>query len=105
MGHAKALLSLEDVASQLLVFKQVLNNKLSVRATETLAKKYVKTPTTVKTPLPTLTLEYKKIEERLSGALGSKVKLQLSKNGKGTITIPFSGDDHLNDLIEIIEEQ
>ncbi len=104
MGHAKAILSLEDVASQLLVFKQVLSHKLSVRATETLAKKYLIQPATNKPSIRTLPLEYKKIEERLSGALGSKVKLHRSKSGTGTITIPFSSDDHLNDLIEIIEE-
>ena len=104
MGHAKALLSLEEIDTQIIVCKQILSQDLSVRAAEALVKKYAgprKRPIQKSGSLP---LEYRKIEERLSSALGAKVSLKRTTSGKGTVTIPFANDHQLNDLIELLEE-
>ncbi|TYA77300.1 ParB/RepB/Spo0J family partition protein, partial [Seonamhaeicola marinus] len=40
MGHGRALISVEDTSTQLDIYGKVLENELSVRATETLIKNY-----------------------------------------------------------------
>ena len=104
MGHAKALLSLDEIDAQLVVFKEILNQGLSVRATESMVKKFLDSGKKQIKIAKALPLEYKKIEERLSSVLGSKVSLKRAASGKGSLTIPFANDDQLNDLIDLIEE-
>lgn len=105
MGHARALLGLEDPTQQLFAFKKIAKEGLSVRNAEKLIRDLKspdsaikKAPQTVEHP------EVKKIKDRLSYKLGSKVDIQRSARGKGKIVIHFNSDDQFNNIIDQIED-
>jgi len=106
MGHARALLSIEDVTSQLFMYKRVLRESLSVRNTEKLIRdhKSKSSDKTIRAKVSQMHPEVKKIKDRLSMQLGVRINISRSQDGKGKITIPFSSDDQFNDIIDAIDE-
>jgi len=105
MGHARALLSIEDSVVQLTAYKEVIENKLSVRETEELARKYSgKTTEKKKAKSSKLADEYVDVQKNLQSYLGTKVTLKTNGKGKGQIVIPFISDKDLNRILELIEE-
>lgn len=105
MGHAKALLSIEDPSLRNVIFHQIINEGLSVRATENLGKKNKKVKPTQDEQQKgdTIEIQLKHIQDKLSSRLGTKVKIKRSASGAGKFIIPFQNDDMLNQLIEILE--
>lgn len=102
MGHARALINIEDVAIQNIIFKEILAKDLSVRATEQLVKSY-REPTAKPSTSPTLPNDYQTVENNLKTYLGAKVSLKLKSNGSGQISIPFTSTNDLNRLLDLIE--
>ena len=102
MGHAKALINIDNPAGQLSVFDKILDESLSVRDTESMAKTaksaYVKPGkySAGKNSNP----DDKLIERELSEKLSSKVKLSRSGGGKGKIVISFKSDEVLRSIIK-----
>lgn len=103
MGHARALLSVEDPKQQLKLYNLILKEGLSVRKVEELAKKFSE-PIRKTTPETKggLTAEYLSFQNILSHRLGRNVKISTRQDGKGTVTINFSGQDELKKLVETI---
>jgi ParB family chromosome partitioning protein len=103
MGHAKALVNLEDVDAQLTVYKDIITKGLSVRQTENLAKVLPKSKT-IKKKVTSKTLPYilQKVQDHLTSHLSSKVELTPIKNGKGTINIAYYNDSDLERLLDLI---
>jgi len=106
MGHARALLSLDDLSLQTIYLQNIIDQGLSVRATENLIKQTKSgSKSTSKSSSPSLPIEYIDVQDRISRHLGSKVNLKRdAKSGKGSITITFADDDDLNRLLDLIEE-
>lgn len=103
MGHAKAILSLEHVEQQILLFKEILQNQLSVRATEN-SVKTLGSSDSKKEKLATpkaQNLYYRDISDKLTRHFDTKVDLQQSKKG-GQIIIHFGNDEDLNSLLDKI---
>ena len=102
MGHARALINIDNPINQLSVFDKILDESLSVRDTEEKAK-------SVKGKLAAKQLQNgggngaqdKTIEKQLSGLLSSSVKVSRSGE-KGKIVITFSSDEQLNKILEIL---
>ena len=103
MGHARAILSVEDEQLQKKILKQVLKDGLSVRQTEALIKGKEDSSVKVKAAMQALSFTQQKFKEDLSLQLKSKVKLQVKENGNGKIEIPFKSLDELNKIIEAFE--
>lgn len=106
MGHARALLSVEEPEVQLDLYKTIVSENLSVRDTEKLIRNYGKSGDNANRSTSTSTAvhpEIRKIQDRLSHQFGSKVEIDRKANGKGKMVIHFSGDDQLNDIIDQIE--
>jgi len=104
LGHAKALRGVGDLALQLSLFNEILTKGLSVRATEDLVRSYTEPKAGPKKPKASLPEAYAEVQERLRMHLGTKVQLKVGAAGKGQIVIPFSNDDDLNRLLDLIEE-
>lgn len=104
MGHARALLALEDLVFQSALFHQIMEEDLSVRATEDLIRKYKEAKPGKSKPKDSLPDEYKTVQDNLCQFLGTKVKLKRNSKGVGQIVIPFTSDDDLNRLLDLIEE-
>ena len=106
MGHARALLGLDNPVDQLYYYNKILNEGLSVRNTEAvirLFKKGDKAKGGTASP-KSIHPEVRKIRDRLSRKLGVKVDISRSAKGKGKIIIPFTSDDEFNDIIDSLEE-
>lgn len=100
MGHARALVTLEDEKLQEKVLKQIVDNGLSVRQTESLVKRYSTELKPAKTKIKiNLSDEVNQFMFSLSGKLKSKVSISKDLSGKGKITIPFNSDEDLKQIM------
>lgn len=105
MGHARALAGIENLALQLQLHKDVTENSLSVRALEAKIKninttlqhnkKGQQSPTAID-------LEIKKIKEKISHSLGTKINIKRNAVGQGSIIIDFNSDEEFNKISEIL---
>lgn len=103
MGHARALIGIELVDKQLYIFNEIKVKNLSVRQTEELVRKLTNENTPVKTsPKTGLQPAYKKIEDNLASHFGTKVKMQHSKKGNGSISIEYYSLQELNKILDLI---
>ena len=101
MGHARALINVDQVDKQLFVFAEIRNRGLSVRQTEDLVRKLYTTANPVKTSLkPALPPAFKKIEDNLASQFSTKVKLTHNKKGYGSILLEYYSLEELNSLLD-----
>ena len=98
MGHARALVSLPDAASQRRTARDVQARDLSVRETEALVKKLLEPPA-VRRPASPPDVHTRAAEERLRIALGTRVHIVRRPNG-GQIEILFNSEHELQRLYE-----
>lgn len=100
MGHARALVALENEKLQEKVLKQVVDNGLSVRQTESLVKKYSTEFKPTKTKIKiTLSDEVNQFISSFSKKMNAKVSVLKDLSGKGKIVIPFTSDEDLKQMI------
>jgi ParB family chromosome partitioning protein len=102
MGHARALLSLPDEATQLRVGREVVARQLSVRETEVLVKKAVEAPK--ERVEPAKDVHIRAAEEKLRFALGTRVRIVRKRKG-GKIEIDFASEDELQRLYEQLSDR
>ena len=103
MGHARALLALEDPKIQVKFFKDIQQKGYSVRQVEEIVKAYNEGGDNPKQKAPVkkeLDRRYDEVIRRFSDVLGKKVKIVCGEKGKGKITLSF---DDLEDLKRIAE--
>lgn len=99
MGHARALLALEDDL-QTMTARTVVAKELTVRDTETLVKK-VQEPVKEKEELKK-DPNTESLEQKLSEKLGSKVSISHNKKGKGKVVIAYADLDELDGILSKI---
>jgi ParB family chromosome partitioning protein len=107
MGHGRALVTVEDQATQLEIYEAVLTEKLSVRNTEELVRQYNTTNATendTKTNAePATPAHVKKGIKDFSEYFGHKIDVKVSKNGKGKIIIPFHSEEDFNRIKKLVQ--
>jgi ParB family chromosome partitioning protein len=101
MGHARALLGLEDQNLIRQMAGEVVEQGLSVRATEALVTQKQKEKAKFSRPKRPETGDEKEVRRRLEQVLGTKVELR-NYHGIGSIVVHFSSVDQLNDLVDQI---
>lgn len=110
MGHARALLTIDDAKLQIKVFEEVLHEGYSVRKLEQMLqelrdggkvkigeKKITAKKTSKASP------EYDLLKKQLSAFFGNKVQLTCTDKGKGKITIPFKNEEDLERIVGILD--
>lgn len=104
MGHARALLGVEDPKLQLNLYNLILKEGLSVRKVEELVKKSGEQNNEKKTVenSPKDTGRYVNVQKSLSGRLGSQVRISSKPDGKGTLTINFPNEEVLEKIIRML---
>ncbi|REJ99760.1 MAG: ParB/RepB/Spo0J family partition protein [Bacteroidetes bacterium] len=104
MGHARAILAVDDIAHQILLYKEILENDLNVRDVEDLARRSGSKGKGKKDTKSKMSQnqELNKIQNLLSSHFNSRVTLSQTNSGKGKIIIPFNDDDDLNRLLELL---
>jgi ParB family chromosome partitioning protein len=99
MGHARALLSLEDEAAERRTGREVVARDLSVRATEQLVKRLMAGPASTRVGSPERDVHTRAAEDRLRLALGTRVRIVRARRG-GRIEVAFSSEEELNRLYD-----
>lgn len=100
MGHARALLVL-PAAKQRKAAHEVVNQDLTVRATEALVRRLAEGAPGKAEPTPP-SPDVVRLETRLGEVLGAPVKIQHGRGGKGRVTIRYSSLDELDGILEHI---
>ncbi|MBX6380113.1 MAG: ParB/RepB/Spo0J family partition protein [Thermoflavifilum aggregans] len=104
MGHARAIINIENIEQQLFVFHEIIRKKLSVRQTEELVRqldrRHKNKPAASGTQLPPA---YQRIQDQLTDLFSTRVKLQRNQSGKGHIAIDFYSDEELNRILELLQ--
>jgi len=103
MGHARALLSIQDSSMQLEVANLVAEKKLSVRETEKLVKGIVEGKTKNKKQTQQKDQDILNLEQTLSAQLGAKVIIKHNQSGSGTLSINYSSSDELEGILNKIK--
>lgn len=107
MGHARALLSIDDPTRQLQIYNRILKEDLSVRKVEQLAKSIRQEGTekvdTPAKPAPSKA-DFDIMGDHLSKRFELPVTFSMNKSGKGKITFSFKNEAELERLITIFEE-
>ncbi len=108
MGHARALLALDDPSLQLKVFREIQKNDWSVRKVEEVVSQLKngedvengKKKVVAKAQMPE---EYNALRNRLSSFLSTKVSLAVNSKGKGKISIPFNNAEELERIMSVFD--
>lgn len=109
MGHARALLALNDPKTQIRIFNEIKAQDYSVRKVEEIVKALTNgevmgnkgknnRPSSNKLPE-----EYIILQKHLCGFFGTKVQLLRGAKGKGKISIPFNNEEDLERIMEILD--
>lgn len=104
MGHARALLGIEDKEYQVEVFIKVLSQDLSVRQVESLAKKSKNIEAPSQAPEEGSRSDYEDLREHLSHYFGATIEFKRSNKGSGQIVIPFKSDEDLQRVVSILDK-
>ncbi|MCC6759587.1 MAG: ParB/RepB/Spo0J family partition protein [Chitinophagaceae bacterium] len=104
MGHARALVNVDEVDKQLFIFKEVAAKGLSVRQTEELVRNIYKNakPAVKAAAKNNLPPAYKRLEDNLASHFGTKVMMKHAKSGVGAITIEYYSLQELNKILDLV---
>ena len=102
MGHARALLAVEDMEIQKKLAEEIVDKKLSVRETEKLIRELTskKKEKKVREKDPSLELIYRDLERKMNASLGMKVAIKNKGEKNGSIEISFDSQDDLEKLMD-----
>ena len=100
MGHARALINVDTVDKQLIIYKEIKDKGLSVRQTEALVRNLYKQGAVKKSSKSQLPPAFQRIEDKLASHFSTRVKLRHSRNGSGQIIIEYYSQDELNKILE-----
>ncbi|WP_448702808.1 ParB/RepB/Spo0J family partition protein [Mucilaginibacter sp. AW1-3] len=104
MGHAKAIITINDPVAQLYLHKLIIQQGLSVRKVEDMARDLQRgTPKKEGKKPEDLSFQVKKIQDDLASKFGTMVKIKMSNGGKGAIEIPFLSADDMGRILEMLD--
>ena len=113
MGHARAILGVEDPDTQLMIFEQILEYDFSVRKVEEIVRELVhpqveepaEAPVVEDKPKKSNEIgDYIELQKHLSRRFDTKVELKRNESGKGQIIIGFKSDAELEKIIELLDK-
>ncbi|THG51552.1 MULTISPECIES: ParB/RepB/Spo0J family partition protein [Muribaculum] len=107
MGHARALLTIDNPSLQLKLYNEILKNGLSVRRVEQLAKAYQNGTDLQQSKASQqskyTTNDFEILKKHLSMSFKTPVQFTCNAKGNGKITFPFKNADELEQLIAIFD--
>lgn len=103
MGHARALLAVDDEDVQQKMWEKTVKNSYSVRKLEKIIKNWQEGKTKEKESKPRRSVFIQKVEDDLRELFGTKVNVRSKKEG-GSVDIEFYSPEDLNRLLEIFEK-
>lgn len=117
MGHARALITMNDPVAQLSLYNHILEEGLSVRKVESIVKEFelgvsgvqekqdnIKSKSGKSSGKQSLSDDFDVLKEHLSAYFQSNVQFTCNKKGKGKITIPFDTPEDLERIIVMFDK-
>ena len=109
MGHARALLGLDDPHLQLKLFNEIVKNQYSVRKVEEMVKLLnngddIQSGKRKIQARSQLSEEMTQMRKRLGGYFKAKVLVSCSPKGKGKISIPFENEEDMKRIVAIMDQ-
>jgi ParB family chromosome partitioning protein len=107
MGHARAIVNVENTEQQLYIFKKIVEEDLSVRKVEELVREIAterspsKTESSASASSPA-SKEIAQLQSKLSSHFGTRIAIR-SDGKKGEIKIPFISVEDLNRILDILK--
>ncbi len=113
MGHARAILGVDDTDTQLMIFEQILKYEFSVRKVEEVVREIVNPQAQEEVVVdevqekPVKSNEigaYIELQKHLMRRFNTKVELKRNENGRGKIIIAFKSDSELENIVELLDK-
>ena len=107
MGHARALIGVNDPDAQIMIYEQILKYDFSVRKVEEFVRnlnneeKAEKEESLPKAKFPT---EYEDLKSHLAKYFKTNIDFSMNNNGKGKIVIPFKSSEELERILAILDK-
>ena len=107
MGHARAIINIENPDTQTLIYNQIIKMGLSVRRVEEMVRNIGSEAQneSAEHEKPKFPKEYQPIKKQLDKLFSSKVDFSMNSNGKAKIVISFKSPADLDRIVKIIENQ
>lgn len=107
MGHARAIVNVDDIDKQLHIYKKIIDEELSVRKVEQLVRDLMsvvsdKPNAEKKGSTQHRNYEVQQVQQKLSSHFGTRISLRADSQFRGEIKIPFVSTEDLNRILEII---
>ena len=101
MGHARALVSIQDPADMIRIYEETVKSGYSVRKLEEIVKRLSEKPKQKKKAQKTS--DYDAISDKLANVFKSKVKISRGSNGSGKIVLSFSSDEQFENIMSTLD--
>ncbi|MBN1925223.1 MAG: ParB/RepB/Spo0J family partition protein [Prolixibacteraceae bacterium] len=110
MGHARAIINIEDPDTQIMLYRQIVKYDFSVRKIEEIVRKMNSETDEIspekKAPAKATQFpkEYEELKKHLSNHFSANVDFKINNKGKGKIVIPFNSDKDLERIIGVLDK-
>ena len=105
MGHARAIINIEDKEQQLKLLQQIIEDEMTVRQTEEMAEKAKKSGSSEKRQTNFIPEHFKSKIKSLSQTLNTKVKVKRDVKGHGSVVIDFKDEAEFDRIMELFNKQ
>ncbi|NOU46251.1 MAG: ParB/RepB/Spo0J family partition protein [Bacteroidales bacterium] len=106
MGHARAIINVEEPSKQLHLLQTIIDKELNVRQVEALVRALNNPKTNHKDTVKVSVPESFKIQSKvISEVLDCKTDIKREVTGKGSLLIHFKNDDDFNRLYTILSQK
>ena len=105
MGHARAIINIEDKEQQLKLLQQIIEDEMSVRETEEMAEKAKKNGTGERKQTNFIPEHFKSKIKSLSQTLNTKVKVKRDVKGHGSVVIDFKDEAEFDRIMELFNKK
>ncbi len=106
MGHARTLINIEDPGTQINVYYKIIDDDLSVRATEELVRT-IQTETlkdsSKNIKKKKLNEDFERLTSHLEKIFSSKVIFRINEKGKGKIVIQFNNPEEMERILGLFD--
>ena len=104
MGHARAIVNVDNIDVQLALFKRILDEDLSVRRVEELVRDLSDGgPRKEKRPPAPLPPAMREVQSRLTSHFGTRIMIRTNEKSRGEIKIPFLSEEDLNRILDLLK--
>lgn len=106
MGHARAIINIDDADTQISIYEQIIKNAYSVRKVEEIVRNLNSADQQQeKQKAPKFPKAFAGVKKQLDKVFKTPIDFSMNDKGKGKITIPFKSERDLERIVKILEKQ